>query len=93
MDVVGLPEFDRCIRSAITADRDVTRMDRFLDRLSNGHTTSEMRDSRLLIPGTEIDLWATCGVRLSSGSYRAVWRYEARDGQRVIVCFTLAGML
>jgi hypothetical protein len=65
-------------------------MDTLLDRISSRHTKPEMRDSKLLIPETDINLWATCGVRMSSGLYRALWRYEARDGQRVIVCFALA---
>jgi hypothetical protein len=56
-------------------------MDTLLDRISSRHTKPETRDSKLLIPETDIDLWATCGVRLSSGSYWALWRYEARDGQ------------
>ncbi len=78
------------MRSAIKTDRDDARINEFQDRLSKEHTSAEMRESRLLIPGTEIDLWATGDVRLSSGSYRATWRYEERDGRRVIVCFTLA---
>jgi len=49
-----------------------------------------MRKARLQIPGTEIELWATCKIRLSGGMYRVTWRYEERDGHRVIVCFTLA---
>ncbi len=49
-----------------------------------------MREARLEITGFGILLWATCELRLSDGSYRVTWRYEDRDGQRVIVCFTLA---
>jgi hypothetical protein len=49
-----------------------------------------MREVRLEITGFGILLWATCELRLSERSFRVTWRSEDRDGQRTIVCFTLA---
>jgi len=54
------------------------------------HAEADMRKTRLQIPGTGIELWATAEIRLSGGVYRVTWRYEERNGDRVIVCFTLA---
>ena len=89
MDVVALPEFSRCMRSLVGTKPDVRRVDVLLRRLSIEHDSSEMREERVQIPGTDIDLWASPKLRLSRGVYRVAWRYEERDGHRVIVCFTL----
>ncbi len=78
------------MRSAIRTNADSRDVDRFLERLSTKHDAAEMRKARLQIPGTEIELWATRKLRLSGGLYRATWRYEQRNGDPVIVCFTLA---
>ena len=90
MDVVGHSEFLRCVRTAIRSDGDDRRVDEFLRRLSCEHESVEMREARLEITGFGILLWATCGLLLSDGSFGVTWRYEDRDGQRTIVCFTLA---
>jgi len=90
LDVVGRAEFLRCVRTAIRADGDDRRVDEFLHRLSSEHESAEMREARLEITGFGIVLWATCELRLSDGSFRVTWRYEDRDGERVVVCFTLA---
>jgi len=78
------------MRSATRTDTDAGNVDLFLRRLSMNHGSAQMRESRLQIPGTEIELWATYKIRLSGGRYRITWRYEERDGDTVIVCFTLA---
>ena len=90
MDVVGHTEFLRCVQTAIKTDGDDRGIDGFLRRLSAEHQSAEMREARLEITGFEILLWATCELRPSGGAYRLTWRYEDREGQRVIVCFTLA---
>lgn len=90
MDVVGHAEFLRCLQTAIGNDGDDRGIDEFLRRLSREHESAEMREARLEITGFGILLWATCELRLSGGLYRITWRYEDRDGQRAIVCFTLA---
>ena len=89
MDVVGLPEFSRCIRSVVTNRADAQRMDELLVRLSSAHELSEMRDEEVQIPGTNIELWVTDALQLSGGEGRVTWRYEERDGCTVIVCFSL----
>jgi hypothetical protein len=90
LDVVGHAEFLRCVQTAIRTDGDDRRVDEFLRRLSSEHESVEMREVRLEITSFGILLWATGELRLSDGSYRVTWRYEDRDGQRAIVCFTLA---
>jgi hypothetical protein len=45
---------------------------------------------RLKITSFGILLWVTGDLLLSGGSFRVTWRYEDRDGERTIVCFTLA---
>lgn len=90
VDVVGLPEFLRCVGSAAKTHSDSRDIDLFLRRLSMKHSAAQMRKSRLQIPGTDIELWATHKIRLSGGLYRVTWRYEERDDARVLVCFTLA---
>jgi hypothetical protein len=92
LDVVGHAEFLRCVQTAIRTDGDDRRVDEFLRRLASDHESVEMREVRLEITGFGILLWATGELRLSDGSYRVTWRYEDRDGQRTIVCFTLAQM-
>ena len=78
------------MRTVIRNDGDDRGIDEFLRRLSREHESAEMREARLEITGLGILLWATCELRLSGGFYRVTWRYEDRDGQRAIVCFTLA---
>lgn len=78
------------MHSAIRTETDRERVDGFLQRLSTDHASAEMREARPDIPGTDIVLWATCELVLGGGVYRVTWRYEDRDGDRVIVCFTLA---
>ena len=78
------------MRTADRTDDDDHRVDEFLRRLAAEHESAEMREARLEITGFGILLWATCDLRLSDGSFRVTWRYEDRDGQRVIVCFSLA---
>ena len=75
---------------AAKTDEDSRDVDGVLRRLSLKHKTAQMRKSRLQIPGTDIELWTTHKIRLSGGMYRVTWRYEERDGRRVIVGFTLA---
>jgi hypothetical protein len=90
LDVVGHAEFLRCLQTAIRNDGDDRGIDEFLRRLSKEHESAEMRGARLEITGSGILLWASCELRLSGGFYRVIWRYENRDRQRAIVCFTLA---
>lgn len=90
MDVVGHAEFLRCMRTAIKTTSDDCGIDEFLRRLSVEHQSAEMREARLEITSFDVLLWATCELRLSGGTYRVTWRYEDREGQRVIVCFTLS---
>jgi hypothetical protein len=90
LDVVGHAEFLRCVRTAIRTDGDDRCVDEFLRRLSAEHESVEMREARLEITGFGILLWVTSDLRLSDGHFRVTWRYEDRDGQRTIVCFTLA---
>ena len=88
MDVVCLPEFSRCVRSAVNTRSDAQQVEEMLDRLSKEHTSSDMREELVQIPGSDIGLWATRELRLSGRAGRAAWRYEERNGRAVIVCFT-----
>lgn len=90
MDVLALPEFSRCMRSATISESDVLEFQNLVLRLSVDHETFEMRDRQLQIPGSDISLWATDELKLSGGRGRVTWRYEVRDGRVVIVCFALA---
>lgn len=90
MRVVGLPEFLRCMEHAVRTSQDETDLKAFLGELSLHHQSAEMRADSIRIEGTPIRLWATKLMKLSSGEYRATWRYGERDDEEVIVCFTLA---
>jgi hypothetical protein len=78
------------MRSVVGTRSDARRVDALLGRLSIEHDSSDMRGEQVQIPGTEIDLWTSWKLRLNRGVYRVTWRYEERDGRRVIVCFTLS---
>ena len=90
MNVVGLPEFLRCVQDATRTERDHEDIAAFLHRLAARHMLASMRAASIRIGGTSIQLWATDGIRLSGGVYRVTWRYEERGAIAVIVCFTLA---
>jgi len=90
VDVVGLPEFLRCMEDSIRTGHDGEVICRFLYRIGAEHTSAEMRMASIRIEGTDIRLWATEPLRLSLGTYRLTWRYEQWGGATVIVCFTLA---
>ena len=90
MDVVGLPEFLRCVRDSVRTERDDEAVDGFLHRLAIDHESAAMRTASIRIEGTDIHLWATDELRLSRGAYRITWRYEERSEGTMIVCFTLA---
>ncbi|GMR02569.1 MAG: hypothetical protein BMS9Abin20_0907 [Acidimicrobiia bacterium] len=89
MDVVGLPEFSRSMRSVITNASDARQVAELLTRLATDHDSVDMQDEQVQIPGTGIELWATRGLQLSGGEGRVTWRYEERNGYLVIVCFSL----
>ena len=78
------------MRSAIRTHDDDVRIDKLLERLSQRHQDPKRRDASIRIEGTEIQLWATQDFKLSSGRYRVTWRYDVRDDQPIIVCYTLA---
>lgn len=90
MRVVGLPEFQRCVQQAVHTSRDETDLQAFFEKLGSRHEAAEMRVDLIRIEGTQIRLWATETIKLTSGQYRVTWRYEDRDGEEVVVCFTLA---
>lgn len=90
MDVVGLPEFVRCMRDSVRTACDDEAINGFLHRLADEHTPAKMRVASIRIEGTGIRLWATDSLRLSHGTYRVTWQYEQRGETTVIVCFTLA---
>ncbi len=90
MRVIGLPEFQRCLREAVRTSQDQAELNSFLERLSLEHESAEMRVGSIRIEGTDIRLWATEILRLTSRGYRVTWRYESRDNEEVVVCFTLA---
>lgn len=90
MRVVGLPEFQRCMQEAVRTSQDEAELKTFLEKLSVKHESAEMRVDSIRIEGTKIQLWATEMLRLTSGEYRVTWRYEARNTEEVVVCFTLA---
>ncbi|GMQ98486.1 MAG: hypothetical protein BMS9Abin17_0999 [Acidimicrobiia bacterium] len=89
MDVIGLPEFLRCLESVATTGSNSARIEGLLQRLSREHTCQEMREEQLRIPGTDIELWLTRELRLDDGALRAAWRYDEQEGRRVVACFTL----
>jgi len=89
VDVVGLPEFLMRLESASTTGSNSARVEGLLQRLSTEHTSQEMREQQLQIPGTDIELWLTSELRLDGGALRAAWRYEEQEGRRVVACFTL----
>jgi len=78
VDVVGLPEFLRCLKDAARTEGDERSVDGFLHRLASEHSTATMRASSLRIEGTDIQLRATGSLLLSGGIYRITWRYERR---------------
>ena len=92
MDVIGLPEFLRCMQDSVRSERDDEDIDRFLHRLAVEHTSAAMRAALIRIEGTDIRLWASDELRLSRGAYRITWRYEQRGNDTVIVCLTLAAV-
>ncbi len=89
MNVVALPEFSRCMQSLTNSGTDARRVEELLRRLSGEHDSTDMQGDRVQVPGTDIELWATRGLHLSGGEGRVTWRYEERNGRRVIVCFSL----
>ena len=80
----------RSMRSAVRTNEDDVRLDTLLERLSKRHQDAKMREASIRIEGTDIQLWATQDVRLTSGRYRVTWRYDVRDDKPIIVCYTLA---
>ena len=90
VNVVGLPEFVRCMHAAVRTEDDDSRVDKLLDLLSQRHQDPKMRAGSIRIEGTEVHLWATQDLRLSSGRYKVAWRYEVRDDNAIVVCYTLA---
>ncbi len=90
MRVVGLPEFLRCRDEAIKTKQDETDFVEFLGSLAVDHESAHMRASLIRIDGTQVQLWATRPIFLSSGEYRITWRYEERDEEEAVVCYTLA---
>lgn len=90
MKVVGLPEFLRCMDQAAKSRRDQQTLQDFIRALADQHGKAEMRRASIVIQGTDIRLWATSPLNLSSASYRITWRHEDRSGDKVVVCFTLA---
>jgi hypothetical protein len=89
VDVVGLPEFLTCLESLATSGSNSAHIEGLLQRLSTEHTSQDMREEQLQIPGTDIELWLTRELRLNDDVLRAAWRYEERRGRRAVVCFTL----
>ena len=90
MRVVGLPEFQRCVATAVGTATDVDALADFYKELAADHESAGMRAASIHVEGTDIQLWATRPIRLSSGEYRVTWPYEERDDERVVVCFALA---
>ncbi|GMR02564.1 MAG: hypothetical protein BMS9Abin20_0902 [Acidimicrobiia bacterium] len=88
MDVVGLPEFLTCLESVATTGSDSAHIEGLLQRLSTEHTSRDMREEQLRIPGTDIELWLTRELRLDDDVLRAAWRYDEYEGRRVVACFT-----
>lgn len=80
------------MRSGVSDESDARQIRKLLVRLSAEHATQDMRDERVQIPGTDIELWATHAIQLSGIARRVTWRYEERDGHRVVVCFTLVSL-
>ena len=78
--------------AAARTERDNGDIDDFLHRLADEHRSADMRVASIRVAHTDIQLWATDELRLSSGAYRVTWRYEDRGKETVIVCFTLAEM-
>ena len=80
------------MRTAVHPPDDDVQLKELLQRLSQRHQDPKMRDASVRVEGTEIQLWGTQDVKLSSGRYRVTWRYEVRDDKPIIVCYTLAAV-
>lgn len=80
----------RGMAAASNTQDDKKALDDMLTELSNNHREAKMRVASILIESAGIHLWATYNVQLSNGKYRITWRYEEREGDEVIMCYTLA---
>ena len=70
MDIVGLPEFLRCMGDSVRTERDREAMDGLVHRLAVEHTSVMMRVASIRIEATDMYLWATDLLRLSHGVCR-----------------------
>lgn len=88
MRVVGTPEFLDCMAVA-KSDKDKATVQELIESLRDGHESAAMRATVLSL-GSEHHLFATRPILLSSREFRITWQYDERDGEEVVLCYTLA---
>lgn len=66
------------------SDKDKATVQELIESLRDGHESAAMRAIVLN------HLFATHPIFLSSRQFRITWQYDERDGEEVVLCYTLA---